>query len=146
RTTKLARQVIRVHREERAPLTITIVGRLAQRVVAVDLKHATQPAVEANEELALVKLTTRFVTINVAFSRIGPAAVRRELAARPRKRTIDVTRANHVRDAKIEETDEHRYVARELSLDLRPQHPHGGILDVRIHQPGRLLRCRDSCH
>src|SRR6185436_174935 len=38
---KLSAHIIRVHRKERATLTISVVRSLAQRVVAVELEHST---------------------------------------------------------------------------------------------------------
>ena len=139
---KLADQIVRIHRKQRAALTIRVVRRLAQRVVAVELEHSAEPAVEADEELSLIELPTRFVTIDLTLGRIGPNTVRRQLRDRAGQRRIDVARANHVNDADVVKADEHRDVARQLSLDLRADHVNSRNLQIRIDLPDRLLRRR----
>src|SRR4029078_12927035 len=114
------------------------------RIVAVNLDHAAEPAVETDEELPLVEFGTRFVTINLTLRWIRSNAVRRKLRNRTGKRRIDVASTNHVSYAQVEEADEHGHVAWQLSLNLSAQHPHSWDLDVRIDQPGRLLSGGDS--
>src|SRR5215213_2424256 len=116
---KLSRRIVGIHREKHAALAIGVVRGLAQRIVTVECKHPTKPAIEADEELSLVELPTCLVTIDFALGRIGPNSVRRQRRNRRGERCVDIARANHVHDANVIEAGEHGYVPRQLSFYLR---------------------------
>src|SRR5215208_4092990 len=136
---KLARGIVRIHRKQRAALAISIVGRFADRVVAVELKHAIETAVETDKELPLIELATRFEPVDLALRRIGTNTVRRERRDARREWRIEVASANHVHDANVVEADEHGHIARQLSFDLRACEPYRRSLNIWINLPDCLL-------
>ncbi len=141
---KLTRRVVRIHRKQLAALTVRVVRGFAQRVVAIELEHSAEPAVEADEKLSLIELSARFVAIDFTLRRIGSKSIRRQFRDRGRKRRINVARADHVNDADVVEADKHRDVARQLSFYLRAGNTHRRNLQVRIHLPNGLLRRRNA--
>src|SRR5688500_13151596 len=94
--------------------------------------------------MSLVELSTRFVTIDFAARRIRSYSVWRERRDAGWKRRVHVARANHVYDANVVETGEHRDVARQLALNLDSCGKHRRVLNVRILRPNDLLRQRNA--
>jgi len=124
----LSSKIVRVNRK--LALAISIVVCLAEDVIALHRDFWIQATVESNDHLRPANLAARFILIDVTQSRNWANASRRCRRDGPRQRRIDISRANRVRNSVCVESDEPRYVLRQLALNLNAAQSENRRLEI----------------